>query len=130
MMMNFGLLLLLRVVPALMMIPHGWGKLAGFSQYVTQFPPVFGLPTALALSLAIFGEFICPILLILGVGTRLVAIPAATTMLVAAFLIHANDPWAKQEFPLLYAVTFLVLVFTGGGEWGLGNRFKPIWLKS
>ena len=45
-------------------------------------------------------------------------------MLVAAFIIHADDGWGKQEFPLLYAFVFLALAFTGSGQYSL-----DAWLK-
>jgi len=35
------------------------------------------------------------LLLILGLGTRLAAIPPLITMLVAAFWAHAADGWGK-----------------------------------
>lgn len=129
-MQNIGLLIL-RVVPAvLMLVAHGWGKLAGFAERMDTFPDPIGLGSPVSLSLAIFAEVVCAALLILGIATRLASVPLLITMLVAAFVIHAEDPWAKQEFPLLYAVVFLVLIFTGGGSYGLGNRFKAWWLKS
>jgi putative oxidoreductase len=49
----------------------------------------------------------------------LAAIPPLITMLTAAFIIHAADPWAKQEFALLYAVAYLTLIFTGAGRYSL-----------
>lgn len=126
---NFGLLIL-RVVPAtFMLFAHGWGKLVGFSTISTQFPDPIGLGSSIALALAIGAEVGCAVLLILGIATRLASIPLLITMLVAAFIVHANDPWMKQEFPLLYAVIFLTLIFTGGGTYSLGARFKSRWLK-
>jgi putative oxidoreductase len=62
---------------------------------------------------------------VLGVATRFAAVPLAVTMLVAAFAIHADDPWAKKELALLYAVPFVTLVFTGAGKFSVdaGSRF-------
>jgi putative oxidoreductase len=40
-------------------------------------------------------------------------------MLVAAFIIHADDPFRKQEFALLYAVPYLTLILTGGGKFSI-----------
>lgn len=123
-------LLILRVIPAAMMMVHGWQKMSDFSNISKMFPDLTGLGPSASLALAIFGEFFAPLFLIIGFATRLAAIPPLITMLVAAFLVHAQDPWMKQEFPILYAVIFLVLLFTGGGKYGAGNRFSSIWLKS
>lgn len=124
-------LLILRVVPAsFMLFSHGLGKLMGFSQMMNSFPDPIGLGSSVALSLAVFAEFFCCIFLILGVATRLASVPLVITMVVAAAVIHASDPWGKKEFPLLYGVCFLVLIFTGGGKYGVGNYIKASWLKS
>ena len=55
-----------------------------------------------------------------------VAIATAVTMGVAAFLIHANDPWtmgggASKEPALLYLIGFLPLFFTGAGRFSVDN---------
>lgn len=122
-------LLWLRVAAGGLMLTHGWPKLAGFSEYATQFPGLFGLPPTLALALAVFAEFFCAILIILGIATRLATIPLTITMLVAALIVHAADPFMKQEFPLLYAVIFIGLFFLGSGKYSLGSKFfKNHWL--
>jgi putative oxidoreductase len=43
-------------------------------------------------------------------------------MVVAAFIIHGDDPFAKKEFALLYAIPFLTLVFTGAGKFSLDAK--------
>lgn len=122
-------LLLLRVFPGtLILLAHGWPKLMGYSERMNTFFDPIGLGSPVALALAIFAEVGCAILLILGIGTRLAAIPLLTTMLVASFLAHADDPFSKQEFPLVYGIIFLTLILTGGGRFGIGNRFRARWL--
>lgn len=129
-MQDFGLLIL-RVLPAAIMVStHGWMKLMGYSEMMHQFPDPIGFGAPVALSLAIFAEVVCSILLVLGIATRLAAIPLLITMLVAVVKIHAADGWAKQEFPALFAIIFLTLIFTGGGNYGLGNKFGARWMKS
>lgn len=128
-MTDLGLFTLRTVPAAFMLLAHGWPKLNGFTTMMNSFPDPIGLGSPIALSLAIFAEVLCAVFLILGIATRLASIPLLITMLVAAFIIHANDPWAKQEFPLLYGVIFLVLIFTGGGSYSLGKKFKSRWLK-
>lgn len=128
--MNFGLLAL-RVIPAAMMlVAHGWPKLAGYADKMNTFFDPIGLGSPVALAMAVFAEVFCSILLILGIGTRLAAIPLFITMAVAGFIVHASDPFAKKEMALLYGVTFLTLMFTGGGAYGLGNRMGSKWLRT
>ena len=113
-------LLILRVVIGIFMLTHGWGKMETlFSGEPTQFADPIGLGASFSLALTVFAEVLCSILLIIGLGTRLAAIPLLITMLVAAFIVHANDGFGKQEFALLYAVIYLTISIIGAGKYSL-----------
>ncbi len=113
-------LLIIRVGIGAMMLVHGFPKLqmllAGGE---IQFPGVMGLSPAISLGLAVFAEFLCSVLLIIGLGTRLASIPLIITMMVAVFLIHANDPFANQELGLHYLLSYVVLLILGGGKFSV-----------
>ncbi|MBD8488615.1 DoxX family protein [Echinicola sp. CAU 1574] len=109
-------LLILRVGTAAMMMTHGWTKIINFSEYLTKFPDPLGLGTAVSLQLVVFAEFFCAILLGLGFMTRIVLIPLIITMLVAAFVIHAGDPFGSKELSLLYVTAFVTLFLAGPGS--------------
>ena len=64
-------------------------------------------------------EVVAAILLILGLGTRFVLIPLIITMLVAFFIVHADDPFSKKELALLYLIPFISLFLTGPGKYSL-----------
>jgi putative oxidoreductase len=98
------------------MLTHGIPKLMNFSERMSTFPDPIGLGSPFALSLTVFSEVLCAGLLLLGIKTRYVAIPLAITMFVAAFVIHADDPFQKKELALMYLSAYLVLFFTGGGK--------------
>jgi putative oxidoreductase len=117
-------LLILRVCFSLMMLTHGWPKLANFSHMMNNFPNPFGLGSTASLILVVFAEFFCAIAVMIGLFTRYAVIPLVITMLVAAFIIHVNDPWAKMEFALMYAVAFSCLFFTGAGNYSLDRFLK------
>lgn len=121
---DIGLLVLRVGVGAFMLFAHGWGKLAGFGELAGKFPDPIGVGSTVSLVLAIFAEVLCALLVIVGLGTRFAAVPLLVTMLVAAFVVHADDPWSKQEFALLYAIPFLTLVFTGGGRYALDSLIR------
>src|SRR5262245_40280989 len=117
-MYSFGLLIL-RVGFGAFMASHGWGKLqmllAGESE---NFADPIGVGKWLSLVLAVFAEFVCALLVVVGLGTRLAAIPPAITMAVAAFVVHANDPLTmgpgpSKEPALLFLIPFATLFFTG-----------------
>lgn len=116
-------LLLLRVCAGVTMIgAHGWPKLLRFSELSGSFPDPIGVGSTVSLTLALFAEVVCSAAIVVGLFTRLAAIPAAFTMIVAAFVIHADDPWNKKELALAYLVVFATLALTGAGRHSLDAR--------
>ncbi len=115
-------LLFLRVVTGAFMLTHGYGKfLMLFSDGPIQFPDPIGVGATASLVLVVFAEFLCSILLIFGFMTRLSAIPLLTTMLVAALIFHAQDPFANRELALLYSAVFMVYIIAGAGRYSFDN---------
>ncbi len=108
-------LLLLRVGFGGFMLTHGIPKIAKLSDPST-FPDPLGIGHLPSLILALIGEVIAPILIIIGFKTKLAAIPAAITMFVAAFVMHAKDSLASKEHALLYFIVFVALFLTGAGK--------------
>ncbi len=123
---------LIRIGIAGMMLVHGIPKMGQlFSGSEIQFPSVFGMSPEVSLGLAVFAEVVCSVLILAGLGTRLAVIPLAITMMVAAFSIHAADPFVKKEMALHYLLTYVVLFFTGSGKYSLDhyifqNRLSPV----
>lgn len=119
-------LLFMRVTLGLLMIgAHGWGKLMNYGTLSAQFPDPLGVGSAMSLSLAVFAEVFCAVAIMLGLFTRWAAVPLVITMLVAAFIVHADDPFQKQEFALLYAVPLIALILTGPGKLALDSVLRP-----
>ena len=113
-------LLITRVGVAALMLTHGWPKLGMlFSADPVQFPALFGLSATASLAMAVFAEVLCSLLILVGLGTRLATIPLIITMLVAVFLVHGADPFAKQELGLLYLMPYLALLLAGSGRYSL-----------
>ena len=122
-------LLVLRITIAALMLTHGLPKMeALLSGEPIQFVSVFGLSPAVSLGLTVFAEVFCSILILVGFGTRLAAIPLIITMAVAAFIIHAADPFGKQEMAILYLAVYVVLLIAGSGRYSLDRLLtnKPV----
>lgn len=108
------------------MLTHGFPKLIKlFGSEEIVFADPFGMGMATTLALAVFAEFVCSILVIIGLGTRLAAVPLIITMFTAAFVIHAPDPFQRKEMALLYLVIFTVILITGAGK----HSLDYYWLK-
>ena len=113
-------LLLLRVLAAAFIITHGYPKLMQFfSDEPIQFANFMGLGPAVSLALSTFAEFVCAVFILLGLFTRLAAIPLVINMAVAAFYAHADDPFSVKEMALLYLLIFIFLLLTGAGRYSI-----------
>jgi putative oxidoreductase len=123
--------LLLRITLASVFIQTGWGKLNDLGQvtgYFTQLGiPAPGLNAAMAAGTEFFGG----ILLLVGLGTRLVSLPMAFTMVVAILTAKRENLdglttlFGFEEWS--YLVMFLTVAIVGPGGFSLdallGRRF-------
>ena len=117
---NYGWLLF-RVGISLLMMFHGYSKLANFSHIAPKFLNFLGLGTSISLGLVVLSEFFGSICVLLGFLTRWAAFSIVFTMLVAIFVAHGMDPFAKKELAVLYAVVFIFPLFAGGGKYSIDN---------
>ena len=88
--------LLLRLGVGIMMLVHGIPKLYMLFSEDIQFPSVMGMSATFSLLLTVVAEVLCSILLLIGLFTRIAAIPLIITMLVAVLMIHGSDPYALK----------------------------------
>ena len=129
---DIGLLLFRAGFGLYMLFGHGWGKMLKLFAGDFQFASVLGMPESISLGLAVFGEALCCMLIIVGFKTRLAAIPAAITMFVAAFVAHASDPWfasnanggGSKEMAMLYFIAFASIALLGAGKYSLDGINK------
>lgn len=112
-------LLILRVSFSALMLTHGIPKLSKLFISPIAFPDPLGVGSGLSLVLTLIGELIAPVFIIVGFKTKLAAIPATITMLVAAFVVHFGDPIETKEKALLYFFAFLVILLSGAGQFSV-----------
>ena len=115
-------LFILRVGAAALILTHGIPKLLMlFGGGEIQFLDPVGLGMEISLTLSVFAEVICAVLLILGLASRLAAIPLIINMGVAFFIVHAQDPFQVKELALVYLLIFTTLLITGSGKYALDH---------
>lgn len=86
--------LLLRLYLAPIFWMAGWNKFAHFEDTAAWFGGSLGLPLpALMAALAIAAELGGAVMLLLGVGVRVIAVPLMVTMLVAMLTVHWENGW-------------------------------------
>ena len=98
---------------------HGYGKLMRWDEISVEFAQPFGLPHYWAAALTVFAEFFCCIFIVLGLFTRFATIPIIICMAVAAFKIHAGDPWEDKEGSLGYMMAFAAIFLLGSGKYSV-----------
>lgn len=113
---SLALLLLRAGVGSLMMINHGMDKLIHFAQRSGRFADPFGIGSTTSLSLVVFAEFFCAAFIILGLFTRLAAIPLVIAMGVALFSAHKGEFYGEGESAGIYLICFLVILLVGPGK--------------
>jgi putative oxidoreductase len=132
-------LLLIRTVLAAVFMFHGSQKLFGwFGGYgiagTAGFMESIGIPfPTFSTILAGVTELGGGIVLLLGTGTRIAAIPMAFTMLVAIATVHRsgfNAQSGGMEYPLTLGVVLVALALMGPGHFTANRLFNGLWRRA
>jgi putative oxidoreductase len=138
-------LLILRLAGLYLAVSHGWGKVVGLSSGQGGFVKgvaEMGLPAPVLFAwAAALAEFAGGILVTVGLGTRVAAAFAASTMAVAAFGRHhahghllnalgvapvsdeVSKGWGNPELALIYLLAFVAIALLGPGRFAIDARF-------
>ncbi|WP_447789727.1 DoxX family protein [Pseudomonas farris] len=117
-------LLFLRVSGGLFLLwVHGLPKLLDFSAQLQLIEDPFHLGAHLTLSLAIFTEVLCPLLIIAGALVRLACLPILFVLLVALLIVHPQWSVAEGQFGWLLLILFTSIFIAGPGRLALNVRF-------
>ncbi|WP_294200277.1 DoxX family protein [uncultured Chryseobacterium sp.] len=109
-------LLVVRVFIGFAMLSHGFPKLQMLIDGKSDFFDFLGMGPQLSLGLTVFAEFVCSIFLILGLFSRIAIGFLMFTMIISGFVVHAADPFAKQEMSLIYLAVYMLLMVFGVGK--------------
>ncbi|MGB5228529.1 MAG: DoxX family protein [Eudoraea sp.] len=115
-------LAVLRILPSAFLLSHGIPKLQKLLNGDFEFADPIGIGSTPSLFLAVIGEVICPLLVIIGYKTRWASIPIVITMAVAAFIVHGSDPFGRKELALMYLVCFAVIMLLGPGRYSIDKK--------
>ncbi len=118
---NLGLLLL-RLGFGGLMLTHGIPKMMKILSGDFSFGDPIGIGEPASLVLAVLGEVVFPFLVIIGFKTRIAAIPVIITMAIAAFIVHAADPFGTKEMAILYLIGFTAIALLGAGKYAVDKK--------
>jgi putative oxidoreductase len=119
--------LILRVVLGALILFHGVSKLIHGPGFVVQALGQAGLPSFLAYGVYV-GEVVAPVLLILGLWSRVGALIVAVNMVVALALVHVGQfmsladtgGWAL-ELQGMYLGGAIAALLLGAGRFSVGG---------
>ncbi|MES2488010.1 MAG: DoxX family protein [Bacteroidota bacterium] len=111
--------LLLRLFFGGMFAYYGYGKIINYDAYSAGFTDIIGIGAKLSFNLVIFGEFVCGILILLGLFTRFAVIPSFITMVVAYFVAHGQDNFADKIPAFTYLILSIIVFILGSGKYSL-----------
>jgi putative oxidoreductase len=118
-------LLVLRLWLGLsLLLLHGWTKLSTFQKMSGGFPDPLKIGHRNSLILAIVGEVVCPILVVLGLFTRFGALGSMINMSTAFFFVHKLklSGSGSGELAYLYLAGFTVIFLAGPGRFALDKK--------
>ncbi len=113
---DVAFLVLRAFVGLTMVLNHGLPKLMRFSELSSSFSDPLHIGSMPSLVLTLFAEVVCASLVAVGFLTRWAAIPMVICMAVAAFIIHAADPFGTKELAFFYLTAFLFFTMAGSGR--------------
>lgn len=116
-------MLVFRVLVSMSMInTHGMKKLLDFEGTVEHIPDPMGIGGEISAVIAIVANIVAPVFVILGLGTRLATLPILSVTLMGFFIVHGNDPWPIRDVPLMYSLSYLLILFLGAGKYSLDYK--------
>ena len=119
--------LILRGTLAALILFHGISKLMGGVDFIAGMVTKAGLPPAFAY-LVYVGEVVAPLMILLGVWTRIAALVIATNMIVAVLLVHTGEFFTLSktggwtlELQAMFFIAALVIALQGAGRYSVGG---------
>ncbi len=114
-------LTVLRVVTgATLFLRHGWEKRpTHWAVFMAHFPSILHLPGPVCFLIAFFSDFVCSLLLVIGLGTRWAAAYCFCNIFVAWAFVHhfaffGHSPMAGHGELIVLYLGAMAAIFLGG----------------
>ena len=124
---NNILVLIFRVLLMLELFRvHGMKKFRVENGQREHVPNPLHLPEQLNALVATFSDTVVPFLVVIGVATRLVLLPAIGVTAIGYFVVHRNDSVEVRDVPYMYTLSLLFLWAVGPGTYSIDTYLLHI----
>ena len=106
------------------MVVHGLKKLGIGVAEVEQVPNPLHLPVAINQLFATAANLVFPVLVAIGLFTRLAVLPTLAITLTGYFVVHWSDSLPAKDVPFMYSIAFLLVLVLGPGKYSLDNNIN------
>ena len=121
---NHVALLFFRVVVSGALMTHGYGKMVRLLEGNIWGRTHLFFNEEISMALVAFAEFICPLFVALGLGTRFFTIPIIYTFIIIVFDVHLDDPFSKMEKGILFLASYVLIFLLGTGKFSVDNQIS------
>ncbi|KKB62907.1 LysR family transcriptional regulator [Robbsia andropogonis] len=118
---DLGLLFLRTSASILLLAVHGWPKIINYTSQLQLIEDPLKIGRWFSLDFAIFAEVICPILMIVGIATRLAALPILIIIVMAVAIVHPDWSLAEGQFAWMLLIIFATVAIAGPGKYALSE---------
>ena len=115
-------MLFFRIAVSLeMILVHGFKKLGFGVAAAEKVPNPLHLPESFNYAFAVSANIFFPLLVLIGLCTRLATLPTLAVTMTGYFVLHWNDAALVRDTPFIYSVIFLLILFMGPGKYSIDN---------
>jgi putative oxidoreductase len=115
---NIAVLIIRVTFGLLLLFNHGIDKLKHFAERQHSFADPFHIGHMPTLMLSLFAEVFCSVFLILGLFTRIMAIPIVINFAVIVFIVNKGYS-GPAELGVLYFTAFFSILLMGPGKYSI-----------
>lgn len=105
---------------------HGMKKFRIENGQREQVPNPLHLPEKLNALVATFSDTVVPILVFVGLGTRIFLLPTIGVTAIGYFVVHRKDAIEVRDVPYMYTLSLLFLWALGSGTYSMDHYLLSI----
>ncbi|AXA90319.1 DoxX family protein [Massilia sp. YMA4] len=121
---DLGLLYARLTGAALLLAVHGLPKLLHWRSELAHIDDPLGLGPGITLTCALFAEIVCPVLVAVGLCTRLASLPVLFLLAVSMVLVHPDWSLEQGQFGWLLIIVFGTIALAGPGRFSVDGWWR------